>query len=77
MHLSEELYRAVKERDLPVSDLLQLAIEAELRRQELDEEAQRYVDDLVAEVGEPSATERARAAAVARRIAGSRARSRS
>ena len=68
VYLPDELYRAVKERDLPASELLQEAVEAELRRQRLNDEAQRYVQDLIAEVGEPSTRERARAAAIARRI---------
>lgn len=68
VYLPDELYRAVKERQLPASELLQEAVEAELRRQRLNEEAETYVAELVAQVGEPSARERARAAAVARRI---------
>lgn len=68
VYLPDDLYRAVKERALPASELLQEAVEAELRRQLLNDEAERYVADLVAEVGEPSARERARAAAIARRI---------
>jgi post-segregation antitoxin (ccd killing protein) len=68
VYLPEELYRAVKERKLPASELLQEAVEAELRRRALNEEAERYVDELMTEVGEPSVKERARAAAIARRI---------
>lgn len=68
VYLPDELYKAVKERDLPASELLQVAVEAELRRERLNEEARRYVADLVEEVGAPSARERARAAAIARRI---------
>ena len=68
VYLPDELYKAVKERDLPASELLQQAVEAELRRQRLNDEAERYVQDLIAEVGEPSTRERARAAAIARRI---------
>ena len=68
VYLPDELYRAVKERELPASELLQEAVEAELRRQRLNEEAASYVEELVAEVGEPSARDRARAAAIARRI---------
>ncbi len=68
VYLPDELYKAVKERDLPASELLQEAVEAEVRRQRLSEEAEGYVSELVAEVGEPSLRERARAAAIARRI---------
>jgi post-segregation antitoxin (ccd killing protein) len=68
VYLPDELYKAVKERDLPASELLQEAVEAELRRQRLNEEARDYVAELIAEVGAPSTRERARAAAIARRI---------
>jgi len=68
VYLPDALYKAVKERDLPASELLQQAVQAELRRQRLNEEAGRYLAELVAEVGEPSVRERARAAAIARRI---------
>lgn len=68
VYLPDELYKAVKERELPASELLQEAVEAEVRRQRLSEEAEGYVSELVAEVGEPSLRERARAAAIARRI---------
>jgi hypothetical protein len=68
VYLPEELYRAVKERGLPASELLQEAIEVELRRQVLNEAADTYLDELIAEVGEPSPREQARADALARRI---------
>jgi post-segregation antitoxin (ccd killing protein) len=68
VYLPDELYRAVKERGLPASELLQEAIEVELRRQRLNEAADGYLAELVAEVGEPSQKERARADALARRI---------
>jgi hypothetical protein len=44
------------------------AVVAELRRIELNEHADTYLDRLVAEVGEPSAREPSRADAIARRI---------
>jgi post-segregation antitoxin (ccd killing protein) len=68
VYLPDELYAAVKERKLPASELLQEAVEAELRRQRLNEQADAYLAELVAEVGEPSPRERARADAIARRI---------
>jgi len=68
VYLPDELYRAVKERGLPASELLQEAVEAELRRQRLNEQANAYLADLIAEVGEPSPRERTRADAIARRI---------
>lgn len=68
VYLPEELYRAVKDHELPASQLLQEAVEAELRRQELNQAAEDYLGDLIADVGEPSAREHARAANIARRI---------
>ncbi|MBW3548681.1 MAG: hypothetical protein KY452_11175, partial [Actinobacteria bacterium] len=68
VYLPDALYRAVKERDLPASQLLQEAVQAELRRQQLNDEADRYLAQLVTEVGEPSAQDVARAEAIARRI---------
>ena len=68
VYLPDELYRVVKERDLPASELLQSAVRDELRRQQLREEADRYVAELIDEVGEPSAKAIARAEALSRRI---------
>ena len=68
VYLPDSLYAAVKERGLPASELLQEAIQAELRRQELNEAADSYLSELITEVGEPSAREHARADAIARRI---------
>jgi post-segregation antitoxin (ccd killing protein) len=68
VYLPDELYRVVKERDLPASELLQSAVRDELRREELREEADRYVAELIDEVGAPSAKAIARAEALSRRI---------
>lgn len=68
VYLPDELYRAVKERDLPASELLQSAVRAELRRRELLDETDRYLAELIEEVGEPAAKAIARAEALARRI---------
>jgi hypothetical protein len=68
VYLPNELYRAVKERGLPASELLQEAVRADVRRQLLNEPAGEYLAELVAEVGEPSPRERARAEVIARRI---------
>ena len=73
VYLPEELYQQVKERELPASELLQEAVRAELRRQELLERADEYLTELVAEVGEPSPRELARAEAITRRIRDHRA----
>ena len=69
LYLPDDLYRAVKERGLPASQLLQTAVRAELRRLALLEAADDYLADLVDEVGEIDERELARADAIARRIA--------
>ena len=69
VYLPDDLYQLVKSRGLPASELLQKAVRAELRRLDLLAETDRYVADLIAEVGPPTAPQRTRAAAVARRIA--------
>lgn len=68
VYLPEELYRAVKERQLPASELLQDAVRAELHRQELLEETDRYLEELIERVGEPSPQAIARAEALSRSI---------
>ncbi|MGH9152832.1 MAG: hypothetical protein ACRD03_10640 [Acidimicrobiales bacterium] len=64
VYLPDELYRAVKERGLPASELLQDAVRAELRRQELLAETDRYVEELAEEVGAPTPGAVARAEAL-------------
>ena len=74
VYLPDAMYKQVKAQNLPVSELLQRAIEAELRRQELAKETDRYLAELIAEVGEPSAKERARIQAAVRRVTRAHAR---
>jgi hypothetical protein len=69
VYLPDDLYEQVKARSLPASELLQKAVRAELRRLDLLAETDRYLTDLVAEVGAPTPEQRTRAAAVARRLA--------
>ncbi|MGH9226736.1 MAG: hypothetical protein ACRD2W_23765 [Acidimicrobiales bacterium] len=54
VYLPDDLYKAVKERRLPASELLQQAVRAELHRAELVAEADRYIEELAGEVGKPS-----------------------
>lgn len=68
VYLPDDLYRAVKDGGLPASELLQAAVRAEVRRRRLQQEARRYLDELVAEVGEPSPEQSAEAEALAERI---------
>jgi post-segregation antitoxin (ccd killing protein) len=69
LYLPDDLYEQVKARGLPASELLQKAVRAELSRQALLAETDRYVADLVAEVGPPTEAQRTHAAAVVRRLA--------
>jgi post-segregation antitoxin (ccd killing protein) len=69
VYLPDELYKLVKTRRLAASELLQNAVRAEVRRQELLAESDKYVAELVAQVGKPTAQQRARARTVAQRIA--------
>jgi len=68
VYLPDDLYHAVKDRELPASDLLQKAVRAELRREELLEETDRYLADLIASVGKPTAAAIAKAEVLSRRI---------
>lgn len=72
VYLPDDLYEQVKARHLPASELLQEAVRAEVRRQDLLSETDAYLAGLLAEAGEPSPEERARARAIARRIASHR-----
>jgi post-segregation antitoxin (ccd killing protein) len=69
VYLPDDLYAQVKSRHLRASELLQVAVRAELRRQDLLAETDAYLVDLIAEVGEPTAKDVARAEAIAREIA--------
>jgi len=68
VYLPDDLYRAVKDRELPASELLQHAVRSALHRQELLEETDRYLDELIATVGEPAPEALERAEALSRRI---------
>ena len=62
------LLAEVKKRKLPASELLQEAIRAELRRQQLLEATDEYLGALLREVGEPTADDVARSERIARRL---------
>lgn len=72
VYLPNDLYEQVKARRLPASELLQEAVRAEVRRQDLLGETDAYLADLIDEVGPPSQQELARAQVIARRIASRR-----
>ncbi len=64
VYIPDGLYKQMRAQGLPASELLQKAVRAELRRLGLLDETDRYVADLVTEVGAPTAAQRTRAAAV-------------
>jgi len=68
VYLPEDLYRAVKELDLPASELLQEAVRVEVRRRQILAATDEYLAELIAEVGEPSAEDEAWAKALVDRI---------
>ncbi len=68
VYLPDELYKLLKKHRLPASELLQEAVRAEARRQELLTESDKYVAELVARVGKPTARQRAEAATVVKKI---------
>ena len=56
VYLPDELYAAVKDRELSPTELLQDAVRAEVRRQPLLNETDRYLAERIDEVGAPSET---------------------
>jgi post-segregation antitoxin (ccd killing protein) len=68
VYLPDDLHEELKKRGLPASELLQIAVRAELERQDALDETQRYLEELMAEVGEPSGRQQAQSDAIARRI---------
>jgi post-segregation antitoxin (ccd killing protein) len=69
VYLPDDLYQLVKTRSLPASELLQKAVRAELHRLDLLAETDRYVADLIDEVGATTEAQRTQATAVAQRLA--------
>jgi len=67
-YLPDDLHALVKERGLHASQLFQEAVRSEVRRLELGAEAQRYVDELLGEVGPPTSEEAARAEVIVKRL---------
>jgi len=68
VYLPDDLYDAVKKRDLSPSELLQGAVRAELQREALLQETDRYLAELIDDVGQPSDDTIAKAEALSRRI---------
>ena len=76
VYLPDDLYEQLKARGLPASELLQEAVRAELRHQMLLDATDTYLDELIAEVGEPSPAQKARAENIARQLQGRRSETR-
>ncbi len=68
VYLPDDLYKLVKKGRLPASELLQEAVRAEVRRRALLHETDKYIADLSAEVGRPSARQRSRANEIATQV---------
>lgn len=68
VYLPEHLYEELKRRDLPASELLQVALRAEIERADALDETELYLAELTDDVGEPSDRQVSRADAIARRV---------
>jgi post-segregation antitoxin (ccd killing protein) len=68
VYLPDDLYAELKSRKLPASELLQLAVQAEIERRDALDATDQYLAELSAEVGEPSSQDRARARAIVRHV---------
>ncbi|HSB85995.1 MAG TPA: hypothetical protein VLD86_06800 [Ilumatobacteraceae bacterium] len=68
VYLPDDLHDELKRRGIPASELLQIALRAELERQDALDATSTYLDELAAELGEPSARQRTHADLIARRI---------
>ena len=69
-YLPDDLYKLIKSRRLGASVLLQNAVRAEVRRQDLLLETDKYITELSTQVGSPTARHRARARAVVEQVVG-------
>jgi hypothetical protein len=63
VYLPDDLHREVKRRRLPASELLQAAVRAAMKRQDILAEGDRYLEELIAKVGMPTEAEIAAAEA--------------
>ena len=68
VYLPDGLYAELKSRGLPASELLQVAVRAEIERRDALDATDDYVAELAAEVGPPTERDRARARAIVRRV---------
>jgi post-segregation antitoxin (ccd killing protein) len=68
VYLPDDLYAEVKQRGFAASELLQIAVRAEMKRQDALDATDEYLADLIAKVGEPTAEQTAKAEAITNRI---------
>lgn len=68
VYLPDDLYDELKRRKLPASELLQVAVRAELERRQALDATDLHLTELEAEVGEPAARQQARAEAIVRQV---------
>ena len=68
VYLPEDLHEELKRRGLPASELLQIALRAELERLDALDATGEYLDELSVAVGEPTRRQQAHADTIARRI---------
>jgi len=68
VYLPDDLHDELKRRGLPASELLQIALRAELERQDALDETSADLAELAAEVGEPTSRQRTHSDAIARRV---------
>lgn len=68
VYLPDDLYAELKDRDLPASELLQVAVRAEIERRDALDATDVYLAELSTELGQPTERDRARARAIVRRI---------
>lgn len=68
VYLPDDLHAELERRGIPASELLQIALRAEIKRRDALDETAAYLGELFAEVGEPSRSERTHAEGIARRI---------
>lgn len=68
VYLPDDLHDELKRRGLPASELLQIALRAELERQDALDATVTYLEELASEVGEPTARQRTHANVIARRV---------
>ena len=68
VYLPDDLHDELKRRGLPASELLQIALRAELERQDALDATATYLEELAAEVGEPTTRQRIHSDSIARRV---------